>query len=520
VPIGCLRVVGFEGARAAVERESARAFRLLAEAGAQDRGPGPGEAWHQNRHAVSFKQSKVFLAGAFVDTMEISTTWDRLPALYRRVRAAVSPLAFVMAHFSHAYREGCSIYFTFAARAGTPADAERRHEELWETGLSAVARAGGSISHHHGVGIAKREFLPDEHGAGGAALFDALKQAFDPDGVMNPGKLWRAPGRAGEDLREPAPPDAIGTVEPAAQTVRVAGAAPLAELTARLGAEGWTLPWWLVGVPGDLSVATALASPERLDWGPRFGPLATNLLAVDGTARGGHRLRQTPAARRAAGPDLAALFVGAGRRFGHVDAAVLRVVGALPAPLPLAWRAAGPGPLLDGLRALVDADAPPWRATLAWTPADGFTATLLVEGRGVELPPLPDGVAVSRPDPDDPWRPELPADGFRRAVPLPRRDLAVALAAAAVEGLPLAVGRLDDHGGWLVPLPGAPADTLVRLAARVPALAGAAAAAATAAGAAAAELADRVGAALVPRLAPPGAGPAAFGASRPGRGGA
>lgn len=474
LPLGCLLVVGFEGAHDAVERDMGRASRLLVDAGAQDRGPGPGDAWYQNRYAVSFKQSKVFLAGAFVDTMEVSTTWDRVPALYRRVRAAVGSIAFIMAHFSHAYREGCSIYFTFAARVKTPADAERQHERLWETGLTAVARAGGSISHHHGVGIAKREFLPDEYGADGAALFDALKQAFDPKGVMNPGKLWRVPGRAGEDLRQPGDPDAIGPVDRVSGVVRVAAAAPLGELARRLAAEGFALPWWVVGaLPieslsagtlGELSLGTVLGAPHTLDWGPRYGGLAPNLLAVDAITRGGHRIRQTPTPRRAAGPELTALFVEADRRFGSIEAAVLRVVPVLPRPVRFRWQAAAPAPLLAALRALEDADEPPLRATLSWTPRTGFAADVLVDGECVGLPRLPRDVAATRPDDDDPWV-DLPDTGFRGGWPVDRVAIGAALSAAAGAGIPLAASRLDDHGGWLVPLADAPPDAHERLAA-------------------------------------------------------
>ena len=119
---------------------------------ASDLGPGPGERWLAHRYAVSFRMSKVFDAGAFVDTMEVATTWDRLLELYRAVRAAVSPLAFVMAHFSHAYADGCSIYFTFAARGSSRADAERKYDDIWRAGLAAAQQVGATISHHHGVG--------------------------------------------------------------------------------------------------------------------------------------------------------------------------------------------------------------------------------------------------------------------------------------------------------------------------------------------------------------------------------
>jgi alkyldihydroxyacetonephosphate synthase len=99
-----------------------------------------------------------------------------------------------MAHFSHAYLEGCSIYFTFLGLAG-PVDseddlavAESRYDDCWRAALSAACDEGATLSHHHGIGLHKQAFLPREHGEGMRQLA-ALKRAFDPRGILNPGKL-------------------------------------------------------------------------------------------------------------------------------------------------------------------------------------------------------------------------------------------------------------------------------------------------------------------------------------------
>ena len=81
-----------------------------------------------------------------------------------------------MAHFSHAYADGCSIYFTFAARARRArAEAERKYDAIWRDGLDAATRVGATISHHHGVGLLKAPYMPDEHGEA-MAIYRALKR--------------------------------------------------------------------------------------------------------------------------------------------------------------------------------------------------------------------------------------------------------------------------------------------------------------------------------------------------------
>ena len=184
---GCLLILGVEGDDPELAAELSLCHAELSAAGGIDLGEGPGLRWYQHRYSVAHKQSPLYQAGGFVDTMEVATTWSNLLHVYERVKAAFDEGALVMAHFSHAYSEGCSIYFTFAA-AGSRAQAEQRYDELWRKGLGAVVRSGATISHHHGIGLSKAGFIGDELG-NGVALLRQVKQVFDPHCVMNPGKM-------------------------------------------------------------------------------------------------------------------------------------------------------------------------------------------------------------------------------------------------------------------------------------------------------------------------------------------
>jgi alkyldihydroxyacetonephosphate synthase len=205
LPASSLLVLGFEGdSEDECAEEGAAALELCEAEDGEDLGPGPGERWLMNRYRSGYRQSPLFSAGAFVDTLEVATTWDRLEALDRGVRHAVDGLAFVHGQFSHAYPEGCAIDFTLIGLAGAPAEkiargprddaeldleeAESRYDACWKAALSAAADAGATLSHHHGIGIARQIMLPREHGEGMRQL-RALKKAFDPHGILNPGKL-------------------------------------------------------------------------------------------------------------------------------------------------------------------------------------------------------------------------------------------------------------------------------------------------------------------------------------------
>ena len=98
----------------------------------------------------------------------------------------------VMAHISHAYADGASLYFTFVF--------PRRHDgglegeiEQWLTikraASDAIAANGGTISHHHGVGTDHAPWLGQEKGPIGMQTLSAVKNSIDPKGVMNPRKV-------------------------------------------------------------------------------------------------------------------------------------------------------------------------------------------------------------------------------------------------------------------------------------------------------------------------------------------
>ncbi|HEX7113175.1 MAG TPA: FAD-linked oxidase C-terminal domain-containing protein, partial [Mizugakiibacter sp.] len=55
--------------------------------------------------------------------------------------------------------------------------------------FDTVIALDGTLSGEHGIGLAKRAFMPRALDPGALALMDAIKRQFDPDGILNPGKL-------------------------------------------------------------------------------------------------------------------------------------------------------------------------------------------------------------------------------------------------------------------------------------------------------------------------------------------
>ena len=64
-----------------------------------------------------------------------------------------------------------------------------REEEVQRAVFGAVAKYGGSISAEHGIGIAKRDWLPRVKDKVALEVMRTLKQTLDPNGILNPGKV-------------------------------------------------------------------------------------------------------------------------------------------------------------------------------------------------------------------------------------------------------------------------------------------------------------------------------------------
>ena len=300
LPGRCLAIFGCEGDPATAREHLEATVAAVRRVGGEDLGPGPGERWYRTRYHVSFKLPKLLSGGGFADTMESAAPWTRVERLYRTVRQAVAPHALVMAHLSHAYHEGCSIYFTMVGFAPNRNELPVVYDRSWQAALDAAARVGATIAHHHGVGVLKREFMDREHGAA-RRLWTAARAAVDPSASLNPGKLFGDPPPSlPPPVRDPAPQELIirdhedGVIEAGTGWRGV-------DLACELEARGHLLPPlgrdFLEGTLGDW-----ISGPALPAWLAVHTGWEHPLLAVEGRFEDGRLWRSGRLPRSAAGP--------------------------------------------------------------------------------------------------------------------------------------------------------------------------------------------------------------------------
>ncbi len=184
-----LLILGQEGHPRLVEAMEAVAAELARQFGAEDLGSGVAEAWERGRYNAEWLERGNAAANSISDSIEVTGTWPALEAIYDDAMAAIRPLCTTsMAHWSHFYPDGCGMYVIFGLEDQDPAQLRARYGQVWDAVLDAAARHDGAISHHHGIGLVRAARLPAAMGTA-HGLLRRVKDALDPGGMLNPGKL-------------------------------------------------------------------------------------------------------------------------------------------------------------------------------------------------------------------------------------------------------------------------------------------------------------------------------------------
>jgi len=162
--------------------------RVSRENGGKSSGEEPANIWLQKRFDIGLGPI-LMQYGGIVDTVEVSALFKDAARLYRDMVAAMKAVEGtleVSGHYSHFYREGACLYITFA---GVPKDPLRYYQDTWDAAMKATLQNNGSISHHHGIGFWRIQYLEQELGSSGVRLLKSIKSALDPEGILNRGKL-------------------------------------------------------------------------------------------------------------------------------------------------------------------------------------------------------------------------------------------------------------------------------------------------------------------------------------------
>jgi alkyldihydroxyacetonephosphate synthase len=192
----CLSFIGYEGSSGHVSAQRKQVGKITARHGGLCIGASPGELYDQKKFDTPYIRDFLLDRGALADVSETAAPWSRLSPLYDTVMASahgafdeLGVRGYVMCHLSHSYHSGACLYFTFAFKPSAQDGGLAQYDLVKSAIQQAFIDAGGTLSHHHGVGTEHARWLEQDVSAPGVAMMRALFDGVDPGSNLNPGKI-------------------------------------------------------------------------------------------------------------------------------------------------------------------------------------------------------------------------------------------------------------------------------------------------------------------------------------------
>lgn len=183
----------FEGQADQVKRQQEVVYRLASKHRGLRGGADNGERGYQLTFGIAYIRDFVMKHLILADSFETSIPWtqvlevcERVKTRVRREHAALNlpgrPL--VMSRVTQLYDTGVAVYFYIGISIAGVSDPTATYVALDRAAHEEILAAGGTLSHHHGVGKLRQNFLPEIASPGTLALRRQLKQAIDPTNVF------------------------------------------------------------------------------------------------------------------------------------------------------------------------------------------------------------------------------------------------------------------------------------------------------------------------------------------------
>ena len=183
----------FEGSKEEVEFQEKTLYRIAGEHGGMKGGGANGERGYQLTFGIAYIRDLTFEHWAIAESFETSVPWSRAMDLYERVQRRVEKehaamglpgKVFFTGRLTQVYQTGVVIYFYLGFYAKGVADPVAAYAALEHAAREEILAAGGSLSHHHGIGKIRRGFMNDVYSEGALALNRKVKAAIDPDNLF------------------------------------------------------------------------------------------------------------------------------------------------------------------------------------------------------------------------------------------------------------------------------------------------------------------------------------------------
>ncbi len=194
-----------EGSKAEVAAEKRLVARLAKAHKGMLAGEENGRKGYQLTFGIAYIRDFVMQQWILGESFETSVPWSQAEALQQRVKDRVAAehkarglpgKPFITCRVTQLYQTGVCIYFYLGFYHKGVADPAHVYAELEQAARDEILLAGGSISHHHGVGKIRQRFLPRVFSKTTLDWAGRIKQAVDPGNVFGAGNHAAVPATA------------------------------------------------------------------------------------------------------------------------------------------------------------------------------------------------------------------------------------------------------------------------------------------------------------------------------------
>jgi glycolate oxidase len=181
-------IIEVDGDREFLDKQAARIAEIIKPLGIVETRiattPEESEALWQIRRSVSASLRKV---NPDKYNEDICVPRSKVPEMIRKVDAIAEKYAIPIVNFGHA-GDG-NIHVNIMVNKKVSGDTLKAEGAIRDV-FKAALELGGTMSGEHGVGIAKAPYIPLEITPEAASYMKAIKQALDPNNILNPGKIF------------------------------------------------------------------------------------------------------------------------------------------------------------------------------------------------------------------------------------------------------------------------------------------------------------------------------------------
>jgi alkyldihydroxyacetonephosphate synthase len=183
----------FEGTREQVAREMAVVKRLARRHGGLHAGAENGRKGYELTFGIAYFRDFAMRHYILAESFETSVSWSEAVALCanvkRRVleeyeRRGLPGTPFISCRVTQLYQTGVAVYFYFGFHHKGVDRATEVYAEIEHAARDEILRSGGAVSHHHGIGKIRRQYLPRVQSPAARTWAARVKRALDPTNVF------------------------------------------------------------------------------------------------------------------------------------------------------------------------------------------------------------------------------------------------------------------------------------------------------------------------------------------------